>query len=61
MVEPRRTGRGVAFGMIFGLTLGVVLFALTDDRKWVGIGIAFGPLIGVALATARLFPQKDSR
>lgn len=32
--------------MIFGLTLGVVLFALTDDRKWVGIGIAFGPLIG---------------
>ena len=51
-----RALRGVAFGLLFGLTLGVVLFALTHDRRWVGIGIAFGPLLGAAIESARSFP-----
>ncbi len=38
----------VAFGVAFGIVVGSVAFATTQNPIWVGIGIPFGAALGIA-------------
>ncbi len=42
-------GRGIAFGAGLGLTIGIVVFALTQNAVWIGIGITFGAGLGIVI------------
>ena len=35
-------------GLIFGVAIGVVLFALTENAVWIGLGAGLGIIFGAA-------------
>jgi hypothetical protein len=37
-------------GLIFGAAIGVVLFALTENAVWIGLGAGLGILFGAGFA-----------
>jgi hypothetical protein len=37
-------------GLIFGVAIGVVLFALTENAVWIGLGAGLGILFGAGFA-----------
>ena len=37
-------------GLIFGVALGTVLFALTDNAVWIGLGTGLGILLGAGFS-----------
>ena len=51
-LEPRKPIPS-RVGLIFGLSLGVVLFALTDNPVWMGLGAGLGILFGTGFARRR--------
>ena len=56
--EGRDNTPAVAYGVTFGIVLGSVVFALTEDPLWIGIGIPFGAALGIAV---RAVLQADRR
>jgi hypothetical protein len=40
-------------GLIFGAGIGTVLFALTDNPVWIGLGLGLGILFGAGLGRLR--------
>jgi hypothetical protein len=55
--QDPKEGRGdapfVAFGLIFGASLGVVVFALTQNPIWIGILSGIGMVVGAVLQENR--------
>lgn len=50
-------------GLIFGVAIGVVLFTLTDDAVWIGLGAGLGFLFGAGFARRRrpqLLPNRPN-
>ena len=37
-------------GLVFGVALGTVLFALTENAVWIGLGAGLGILFGAGFA-----------
>ena len=48
-----RTAIPAGVGLIFGAAIGTVLFALTDNPVWIGLGIGLGIIIGSAFGRQR--------
>ena len=38
----------VAYGVGFGIVVGSVVFAITQNPVWIGVGIPFGAALGIA-------------
>jgi hypothetical protein len=48
-----RTAIPAGVGLIFGAGIGTVLFALTDNPVWIGLGAGLGILFGAGFARRR--------
>jgi hypothetical protein len=50
--EDRKSRKPVpaGAGLIFGVSLGVVLFVVTDNPVWIGLGAGLGILFGAGWA-----------
>ncbi len=44
--------KAVAYGVGFGIIVGSVAFAITQNPIWVGLGIPFGAALGIAFGEA---------
>lgn len=51
--EDRGNAPFVAFGIIIGAGLGVVVFAVTQNPFWIAIGPGLGIVVGAALQANR--------
>jgi hypothetical protein len=49
-VRESRRPAPAGVGLIFGTSIGVVLFALTDNPVWLGLGPGLGILLGAGFA-----------
>ncbi len=47
--EPRKP-LPAGVGLIFGVAIGVVLFAVTENAVWIGLGAGLGILFGAGIA-----------
>ncbi len=45
--------RPVSNGVAFGIIIGTVVFALTQNALWLGMGIALGIVVGAAFQANR--------
>ncbi len=45
--------RPVAYGVSFGIIVGAVVFAITQNPVWIGLGIPFGAAVGAAFQANR--------
>jgi hypothetical protein len=48
--RERRKPLPAGVGLIFGAAIGTVLFALTENAVWIGLGAGLGILVGAAYA-----------
>jgi hypothetical protein len=48
--RERRKPLPAGVGLIFGVAIGTVLFALTENAVWIGLGAGLGILVGAASA-----------
>lgn len=53
------TVRDAARGLSLGLIVGVVLGATTGDLEWIGLGLAFGPGVGLSLRAVLRAARSD--
>ena len=44
--------RAVAYGVGFGIIVSSVVFAITQNPVWIGLGIPFGAALGIAFGEA---------
>lgn len=45
--------RPVAYGVSFGIIVGAVVFAITQNPVWIGLGIPFGAAVGAVFQANR--------
>ena len=45
--------RPVAYGVTFGIIVGAVVFAITQNPVWIGLGIPFGAAVGAVFQANR--------
>ncbi len=51
--EERDATSAVAYGLVFGIIIGTVVFALTQNAFWIGIGSGIGIAVGAAFEANR--------
>ncbi len=55
--QDSKEGRGptsaVAYGLVFGIIIGTVVFALTQNAFWIAIGSGLGIVVGAAFQANR--------
>ena len=51
--ERRGNAQFVAYGLIFGTIIGVVVFAVTQNPIWIGIFSGLGVVVGAVLQANR--------
>jgi hypothetical protein len=51
--QERRAAVPAGVGLIFGAGIGTVLFALTSNPVWIGLGTGLGIIFGAAFAGSR--------
>jgi len=47
------SNRPVAYGVSFGIIVGAVIFAITQNPIWIAIGVPFGGAVGAAFQASR--------
>ncbi len=45
--------RPIAYGISSGIIVGAVVFAITQNPVWIGLGIPFGAAVGAAFQALR--------
>ena len=45
--------RPVAYGVSFGIIVGAVVYAITQNPVWIGLGIPFGAAVGAVFQANR--------
>lgn len=51
-MSDKNGDNGVAFGIIGGMLVGVLIFAITGQPTWIALGAGFGLPVGILLARA---------
>jgi hypothetical protein len=51
--QERRAAVPAGVGLIFGAGIGTVLFAITSNPVWIGLGTGLGIIFGAAFAGSR--------
>ena len=50
--DAQGSAQPLSLGVSAGLLVGAVVFAVTSDARWIGIGLAFGPAAAVSIGAA---------
>jgi len=59
--ENRFNTLAIAYGVGFGIVIGSVVFAITQNPVWIGIGIPFGAALGIVFGEAPEEPAATPR
>jgi hypothetical protein len=52
-IERRHNTPAVAFSLVFGIIMGTVVFAVTQDVFWIAFGSGLGIVVGAAFQANR--------